>query len=100
MAELARAELLAIHHAVMNPMEVTINDSDTYTVKRVKEIILAWHRTSGERTAESQAAIKSLKAALTDACTLLEGWINRYCVAKYRAEHLADLEKKRRVLDV
>lgn len=34
------AELLAIHEAVMNPVDVVINESDTYTLKRVKEFIL------------------------------------------------------------
>jgi hypothetical protein len=32
-------ELLAIHDAVMNPMEVTLKEGDTFTVKRVKEFI-------------------------------------------------------------
>jgi hypothetical protein len=35
----AHAELLAIHEAVMNPMDVQIAEADTYTVKRVKEFI-------------------------------------------------------------
>lgn len=34
------AELLAIHDAVMNPHGVTFNESDTFTVKKVKEFIL------------------------------------------------------------
>lgn len=36
----AHEELLAIHEAVMNPMEVTLNEKDTFTVKMVKEFIL------------------------------------------------------------
>jgi len=37
----SHAELLEIHKAVMCPAEVVINGTDTYTVKRVKEFILA-----------------------------------------------------------
>lgn len=33
------AELLAIHEAAMNPMNVQIAESDTFTVRRVKEFI-------------------------------------------------------------
>lgn len=33
------AELLAIHHAVMNPMEAKPQEGDSYTVRRVKEFI-------------------------------------------------------------
>lgn len=33
-----------------------------------------------------------------DALTLLEGWITKHCPAKYRAVHLADLERKRALL--
>lgn len=49
-----------------------------------------------ERRLEERIA--ELRQGLTDALILLEGWINRYCVPKHRAEHLADLEKKRAVL--
>lgn len=34
------AELLAIHQAVMSPMDVVISDSDTVTLKMVKWFIL------------------------------------------------------------
>lgn len=44
----AHAELLAIHEAVMNPMVVYVTESDTYTVRRVKEFI--------QRAIEKQSA--------------------------------------------
>lgn len=37
----AHAELLAIHEAVMNPDKIVINEGDTFTLKRVKEALLA-----------------------------------------------------------
>lgn len=39
-----------------------------------------------------------LAEALDDACTLLQGWVNRYCSPRYAAEHFADIEKKRTLL--
>jgi len=36
----ARAELLAIHEAVMNPQDIAIMEFDTFTVKMVKEFVL------------------------------------------------------------
>ena len=36
----AHAELLAIHEAVMNPMAVQRNETDTFTLSMVKEFIL------------------------------------------------------------
>lgn len=45
--------------------------------------------------AASQARAETLKAHLIDACELLTGWIARYCKPVYRAEHMADVEKKR-----
>lgn len=36
-----RAELEAIHSAVMNPQGVSIKDADTFTTKMVKEFVLA-----------------------------------------------------------
>jgi hypothetical protein len=39
-SDASHAELLAIHEAVMNPMEVKANESDTFTLKLVKEFIL------------------------------------------------------------
>lgn len=36
--------------------------------------------------------------ALDDSVTLLEGWINRHCPPRYRAEHMADVAKKRKII--
>ncbi len=46
----------------------------------------------------TQDEYRELVAAFEDAITLLGGWIARYSPRKYRAEHMADLQKKCDVL--
>lgn len=43
---------------------------------------------------------RELVESYKDALTLLEGWITRYCHSRYRAVHMADLEKKRTILEL
>lgn len=50
----------------------------------------------------AEGTLGELTLALCDALdhsvTLLEGWINRHCPPRYRAEHMADVAKKRRII--
>lgn len=53
---------------------------------------------AGLTAAEFYRERDALIEALRDACTLLEGWINTKCPLRHRAEHRADLAKKRALI--
>ena len=57
-----RAELLTIHHAVMNPMEIKLNYAeDTFTLTMVKEFILMARKdTRFDKLMEALAQKKAL----------------------------------------
>lgn len=57
-------------------------------------------RDAHEKICPSHAQRQRLEllVALDDACTLLDGWINTKCPERYRAEHRADVEKKRALI--
>jgi hypothetical protein len=62
----AKAELLAIHEAVMNPQAVVINESDTFTVKLVKQFIQLsqeWRKEAERSNAENEQLRRDLAEA-------------------------------------
>ena len=62
----AHAELLAIHEAVMNPQAIVINESDTFTVKLVKQFIQLsqeWRKEAERSNAENEQLRRDLAEA-------------------------------------
>lgn len=72
------AELIAIHEAVMNPEAVTISESDTLTVRRVKEFVQrAFAQSSTERDDDARERLRL-------AMLFIEEWANWWSYALQR----------------